>query len=315
MHGKTIHKKMLVLMMVITLIIAGLTTPASARAESIIAPDGLKRSYTLTIPESVRGRPTPVLFVLHGGGGSGKQIHKSLSYDRLARRYGFIVVYPDGLERHWNDGRNDSKTPFFRKVTPDDVGFLRAIADKLIVNGRADAARIMITGVSNGGMMTQRLLCEASDVFSAGASIIAGLPAALRQCQPERRRSLLLINGDNDPLMPWNGGGVGFRRVRGTVLSGPDTFAHWQSVYGCSGPVVSTPMRDRNKSDQSHPVLMASQNCEQGSKVHMVQIVGGGHNVPGVKKKGRRSKFRKKLLGPTNMDFDAQRMVVRFLGL
>jgi polyhydroxybutyrate depolymerase len=253
--------------------------------------------------------------VLHGGGGSGKQIHKSLSYDTLARKHGFIVVYPDGLERHWNDGRNDSKTPFFKKVTPDDVGFLRAIAGKLIANGRADARRIMVTGVSNGGMMTQRLMCQASDVFSAGASIIAGLPAALRQCLPERQRSLLLINGDNDPLMPWNGGGVGFRGVRGTVLSGPDTFAHWKSAYDCSGPVVSTPMKDRNKSDQSHPVLMISQNCAQGSKVHMVHIHGGGHNVPGVKKKGRRSKFRKKLLGPTNIDFDAQRMVVRFLGL
>jgi len=289
--------------------------PTPSHAENIIAPDGLKRSYSLTIPEKTNGKRVPVLFVLHGGGGSGNQIHKSLSYDAFAQRQGFIIVYPDGLERHWNDGRKDSQTPFFKKVTPDDVGFLRAIADKLIADGRADAARIMVTGISNGGMMTQRLMCDASDVFSAGASIIAGLPTSLKGCQPSHPRPLLLINGDNDPLMPWNGGGVGFRGVRGTVLSGPETFAHWQHAYGCTGPVISTPMRDRNRRDQSHPILMRAQTCAQGSKVHMVRIYGGGHNVPGVKKKGRRGKFRKKLLGPTNMDFEAQKMVVSFLGL
>ncbi len=313
MHGKAVENKPLALVLVIAMTFIVLTLPA--KAENIIAPDGLHRTYSLFTPERLKGKAVPVLFVLHGGGGSGKQIHKSLSYDDYARRNGFIVVYPDGLERHWNDGRRDSQTPFFRKVTPDDVGFLRAIAGKLITEGRADAGRIMVTGVSNGGMMTQRLLCEASDLFRAGASIIAGLPADLRPCRPEYPRPILLINGDTDPLMPWSGGGVGFRQVRGTVLSGPKTFALWQRAIGCSGNVISTPMANRRKDDRSHPVLLRATHCAPGTKVQMVRIYGGGHNVPDVSKKGRRGKFRKKLLGQTNMDFNAQKMIVRFLGL
>ncbi len=305
------------LYLIITAITLGiLISPSQAQADTIVAPDGLERSYTVFAPKSAK-RGAPVLFVLHGGGGSARQVHNTMSYDTYARRNGFIVIYPDAVKRHWNDGRNDSITPFFKGITPDDVGFLRAVAGRLIGSGQGDEARILVTGVSNGGMMTQRLMCQASDIFSGGSSIIAGLPTALKNCKPSHPRSILLINGDADPIMPWNGGHVGFRKARGTVLSGQNTFAHWKNVLGCTGQARVMPMPNRDKTDQSHATLKVAKGCTGETKVHMVRVYGGGHNAPGrvSKKRNKQLTMRKRLLGPTNMDFDAQRMTVRFLGL
>lgn len=44
-----------------------------------------------------------------------------IGFDELADREGFAVVYPQAVDRRWNDGRVDPKQP-----TPaDDVAFIR----------------------------------------------------------------------------------------------------------------------------------------------------------------------------------------------
>jgi polyhydroxybutyrate depolymerase len=35
-------------------------------------------------------------------------------FDKLADKDGFLVVYPDGIERNWNDGRMDEKQTTMR---------------------------------------------------------------------------------------------------------------------------------------------------------------------------------------------------------
>ncbi len=292
------------------LLLAG--AAARPSVQTITAPDGMQRSYLLTVPARLRGQRAPVLFVLHGGGGSARQIRKSWPLDALARSRGFVVVYPDGINHHWNDGRSGGQTRLFRGQAPDDAGFLRALAGRLVRDGVADPQRLFMAGVSNGGMMTQRMACEASGVFTGFASLIANLPASLAGCQPARRRSLLMINGDADPLMPWDGGGVGFRGRRGQVLSAPATFAHWRAAAGCSGPVQAQAMPDRDPADGAWPERLNATRCPPGVRVAMIRIHGGGHAVPG--RPYRRKRLRR-LLGHTSMDFDARDVIVRHLGL
>lgn len=73
--------------------------------------DGLKRSYRIHVPQNLNNsNPAPLLFVLHGGGGDGERMEEQLTefgFNKLSDNYGFIVVYPDGIERHWNDGRKN----------------------------------------------------------------------------------------------------------------------------------------------------------------------------------------------------------------
>ncbi len=297
---------------VLALAATGAAAAVPEAMQRITAPDGRERHYQMTLPERLRGQRAPVLFVLHGGGGSARQVHRSWSFDVLARRKGFVVVYPDGVDRHWNDGRSGGSAKLFKGPAPDDTGFLRALAAKLVRDGVADAGRLYVTGVSNGGMMTQRLACAASDVFAGFASVIANLPASLRACRPFRPRTVLMINGDADPLMPWKGGGVGFRGKRGAVLSGPATFAHWKKAAGCTGPVVTKPLPDRDKSDGARPERISATGCPPGVRIAMIRIHGGGHTVPGRPHRARRLR---RLLGHTSMDFDARDMIVQELGL
>jgi len=49
--------------------------------------------------------PMPVVFVLHGGGGTARQIERTTKFDDLAEREGFVVVYPESVGGNWNDGR------------------------------------------------------------------------------------------------------------------------------------------------------------------------------------------------------------------
>src|SRR5262245_14337431 len=69
--------------------------------------DGRVRTYRLYVPANLH-RPAPLLFVLHGGGGSGSnmELMTHQDFNRIADRDGVVVVYPDGVGRNWNDGRS-----------------------------------------------------------------------------------------------------------------------------------------------------------------------------------------------------------------
>ncbi len=59
--------------------------------------DGLVRRYLLYVPPSVDGlSPVPLVFLLHGGGGSPDIYEGVTGMGALASTQGFILVYPAG---------------------------------------------------------------------------------------------------------------------------------------------------------------------------------------------------------------------------
>src|SRR5574341_231323 len=67
---------------------------------------GIQRTYSIHLPSRFPGgRPAGLVLVLHGGGGNGRQIERHTGFSPLADREGFIAVYPDAVDRNWNDGR------------------------------------------------------------------------------------------------------------------------------------------------------------------------------------------------------------------
>ncbi len=64
--------------------------------------DGVKRNYLVHAPDGLyRGKAVPLLLVLHGGGGTSKQILRSTGgrFNELADRAGFVVAYPNAVRR------------------------------------------------------------------------------------------------------------------------------------------------------------------------------------------------------------------------
>ena len=165
--------------------------------------------------------------------------------------------------------------------TATPMALVLALVERLSEDYNVDPARIYVTGASNGGMMTQRLACEASTVFAAAAVVIASQPVNL-DCLPDRPISILFMNGTDDPLMPYEGGQVRFYRQQlGEVLSTQETVTFWAGVNGCDPAPVTEMLPDLDPEDGTRIRLDAYFGCDQGSRVLLYTMQGGGHTWPG----------------------------------
>ena len=241
---------------------------------------GIERTYFL-LNSTENPNPVPLILSLHGGGGDGEQTCALAGgIQELAEREGFLVACPEGIENNWNDGRvNDRNRAHFEDI--DDVGFLRALIEQLGMTHNVDPDRIYVTGASNGGMMSLRMACEASDVIAAAGAVIASLPADL-SCEPEHPIPVLLMNGTEDPLVPFDGGQVHFfRRELGEVISTPDTVAFWVAANGCDPTARTERLPDLDPRDGTRVQVDTYSGCDGDVSVVLYTVEGGGHTLPG----------------------------------
>lgn len=266
--------------------------------------DGVKRTYLLHLPPAYNGEDElPVLFVFHGGSGEGEGMARLTHMSEVADERGFIAVYPDGLNRNWNDGRPE--------VNPgvDDVGFISALIDELEREYHIDARRVYSTGISNGGMFSLRLACELPDKIAAVAPVAALMGEALSQtCSPQRPVPVMFVMGTDDPLVPWEGGKVGTARLdRGRVLSAADSVSFWVAADGCSETPVVTFLPDAAPGDGTRIRRETYAGGRNGSEVVMLVVEGGGHTWPGGEQYAREL-----VIGATNRDIDAGEVIWEF---
>lgn len=233
---------------------------------------GVVRRYELHLPPSGAVGTLPLVLSLHGGLGTPEAESRLTGMDALADREGFLVAYPEGIGRHWNDGRGT-------RSSADDVGFLSALVDELTARYPVDRARVFATGMSNGAMMSHRLGCELSEKIAAIAPVAGPMPAALAPgCRPARPVSVLQISGTADPIVPYDGGEV--KNAGGEVLSAPETFRRWRALCGCVGTPARSVDPDRAH-DGTHVVRERSAGCTGGAAVELVTVQRGGHTWPG----------------------------------
>ena len=271
---------------------------------------GLERSYYLYLPPRHESAgKLPVVFVLHGGGrGDGDEVARWTGYRRLADRENFIAVYPNGMDAQWNDGRVKTFGRAKENAEVDDVGFISALIDLIVRDFRGDPERVYVTGLSNGGMMALRLGCEISSKLAAIAPVIANMPEnTYGTCMPENKLPVLLMNGTDDPLVPWNGGFVGyFGKRRGKVVSTNETIQFWKTHNGCSSGIVAW-LPDRDRKDGSRVRVTTWKNRGGSCEVVLYRIEGGGHTFPGSDVPRRRL-----LLGRKNNDIDGPEVIWSF---
>lgn len=272
---------------------------------------GRERTFRIYVPARLAAS-VPLLLVLHGGGGGGAGMEELTQhgFNRRAAEAGAIVVYPDGVGHSWNDGRHDLKSRA-TKEDVDDVGYLRALVVALEKRYPVDSNRVVVTGMSNGGMMTLRLACEARDVFKGFVAVAASLGEDIApSCDATGITRLALIDGTADPLVPWDGGTVSVLGAsRGRVIGAKATFAHFMAAAGC-GTETDDPPLDRVADDGTQLTLHRAAGCTGGADVRLYEIDGGGHAWPG----GLRY-AREWLIGKVSRELDATDEAWRFLGL
>ena len=103
-------------------------------SQGALVVEGRERSYLLHLPAGfvsapgVGNRHYPLILVFHGGHGSGEKVAGQTKFSDYADREQFIVVYPDGIEHSWNDGRGTTKAA---QLGVDDVRFVRLLIEEL----------------------------------------------------------------------------------------------------------------------------------------------------------------------------------------
>jgi polyhydroxybutyrate depolymerase len=286
----------------------GDSNPAKYDYSSSIFSGGLQRTYNVHVGSSYdKTRPTPLLIVLHGGGGTGQGMVKLTGFNAVADRESLIIVYPDGFEKHWNDGRGVQWQAQIENV--DDVGFISALIDHLSDELNIDAKRVYVTGISNGGMMSHRLGCELSQKITAIAPVASNIPVNMASIwAPSRPVSVLIINGTEDPLVPWAGGEIRLgRNTFGIVLSVSDTVKFWVGKDQCSPSPTITQLSDKDPSDGTTVRKEVYGGCENGAEVVLYAVEGGGHTWP-----GGLQYLPESIIGRTSRDFDASEVIWQF---
>jgi polyhydroxybutyrate depolymerase len=294
-------------------LLIGVAAHAAGPTPRHIDVGGVQREFLVVTPEAMPAGPRPLVLVLHGHLGTaanalgGGMAPSPLSaWLDIAAREKVLVAALQGLtgadrRTGWHDCRSDATD----NPRVDDVAFAAAVARRLVAESRADPQRIYVMGMSNGAMMTLRLALEMRPAPAAVAAV-AGTLAAQSDCKaaPGRRVSVLLIHGTEDPLVPYEGGGVGFgeRRDRGQVLSVAATRDFWLRADGLdrAQPIeYSFPHRG----DDATRARKVTYGTDPGPQVVVITIEHGGHVEPS--RRFRYGALYNRIVGAQNRDLES----------
>jgi polyhydroxybutyrate depolymerase len=275
-HGRAPPSRLGEVLRAVALAAVVLVSTSAAFATEVrqIVVNGETRNYRLFLPANLNAAPVPVVVALHGAVQSAAEFEADLGMNRIAQRERFAVVYPEGLNRVWDDARPPIMRLGYIVQPGDDVPFLTAVVRRLIAEGIADPTRIYLAGLSMGGFMTTRMACERAELFAAVAIMAATAPEQYRKtCAPRRPLSALLIHGTFDPIIPW----FGVPMAGAGILSANDAGQFFANLAGCMTHVDG----EQPSLDGSARVKIRRWSiCRNNSSVLLYTIPGGGHLPP-----------------------------------
>ncbi|MFB9186015.1 alpha/beta hydrolase family esterase [Dactylosporangium sucinum] len=234
---------------------------------------GTKRTFRLYRPAKLSmSKPVPLVVMLHGALGDGRQAEQAYGWNAEADRRGFVVAYPDGLLRSWVVSA-DCCGPSARGGV-DDVAFIRDMVANVSDQLPIDPARIYATGISNGGMLAYRLACDTTTFAAIG--VVAG--KQLGDCPSPAPISVIHVHGTGDDVVPYDGkpgkmnnDGQGLIPIKIDAGSVPDQIDKWRTIDRCAAPQTRT----------AGEVTTLVAQCPDGRDVELITIAGAGHQWPG----------------------------------
>ncbi len=297
-------KKHISLLMAITTF---LCTTAEKNINGNIIVDGGQRDYIIHLPLNYKaGKKIPLVLIFHGGGGNYKQTQGYMEMDAIADKENFICVYPNGINKQWNDGR-EFKADI---AAHDDVKFISLLLDTLFKSYCADKGRVFATGISNGAFFSIYLSYKLSNRLLAIAPVCGSIPEKIfEEFAPSSPVSVLLMNGTKDPLVPFEGGKVGGRFLgnRGNCTSTDKTIEKYISINHTSTSPVIKAMPDTDGDDGCTAVQYTYAGGKNKTSVVLMKITNGGHTLPGATQY-----LPKFLIGKVCRDFKGNEMIWNF---
>ena len=215
------------------------------------------RRALLAIPAGDDGHHRLGLVIgLPGYGRTSEELAAQSRIPSRAMAAGVLAVLPQGAgpARSWN---------FTGTTGHNDLAFVTALVTRLTATECADPARVVITGISDGGDMAGFAACALPGRFRAVVTVAASfLPRA--GCRPTR---IVAVHGDADPVDPYRGGPDG-RPGYPAIPPAASAIAAWAAVDGCRTAATTVVARH---------IVTTTYPC--GAR--LVTVRGGGHTWPG----------------------------------
>jgi polyhydroxybutyrate depolymerase len=264
----------------------GATQVAAGEEKVTLTSGGDERWYLRHVPPAHDGStPVPVVVDLHGYS-EGADVHAIVSgLGPYGDEQGFVTITPHG--------EGEGPVPFWDITAGGrDEVFVADVLDDVEASLCVDTARIFVTGLSNGAMMTSTLACDLSDRFAAAAPV-AGV-TEVASCDADRPVPVVAFHGTADGFLSYDGGlgpkvadlpapdgqgtlGDAAAQAEPTETGGPsvpEVMAHWAKRNGCDGAApTEQPVAD--------DVTVLSYDCPPGADAELYRVEGGGHSWPG----------------------------------
>lgn len=287
--------------------------PSEPSAQVRIDAGGQQRTALIHGPiGKARGASkSPLVLVFHGGGGTGAGAERQYGMDAVADQSGFIVAYPDGVDKHWADGRSESNK------NVDDIGFVTSLIDYLAENYDVDKNRVFACGMSNGALFSNYLALRFSQRIKAIASVAGAIAENNSYLAPSHPVSVLLIHGTDDEFVPFDGGAIG-KGMKGSVggkaLSHAETLRKWLAFDGGVKQSTQAEIESDGRSARGFrnvsvmtPATIKTYTTNSGCLVEDVVIQNAGHAWPGHVCRGLFG-----MDGVTPMNVDASKVIAEF---
>jgi polyhydroxybutyrate depolymerase len=275
----------------------------TSAGEHTLVVDGTPRKYLLYAPANLPpGRRVPLVLMFHGSGNLAAHMPGFTGFDQYAETEHFVVAYPQGVNRLWNDGRGECST--------NDVAFVDALIDEIARSCPVDLRRVYAAGLSNGGFFANRLACELGGRIAAVAAVSATMAESVAASQPVTPVSVLFVEGDEDPLVPISGGKVGLRRGsdHGRCISLAGAIEFWRRADGIDPPPAIEDIPDRVR-DGTHVRRESWSGGKNHTQVVAYIVRGGGHAWPGGPQY-----LPNFMIGRASQNLDATRAICAFFG-
>ncbi len=278
--------------------LAAMPLPARAAAGRVsIESDGMPRTAILIQHRRLKQARRSLVIVLRGDHEKGSRLKRNLGFEEMAGSARPVLVYPDPLGGHWGAAG---------AAASRDVTFIRDLIAKLVSDGIVDRRKVFIVGVSSGGFVAFRVVCENPALFAGAAMLITGMPADIAAtCKPMRPLPLMMIVGAADPLIPYAGGLTNLADAKISVASTDAALAIFGKAAGCGEGRSTTPLPDRDPHDGTRVYLDKLNGCKV--PVEAFRVEGGGHSVP-----GHWGAAGSPHSGPHNNDVEGARLVWEF---
>lgn len=308
------HLRHVIFSFVFVLLLAACQKPGEELYQTeVLEIDGVERTYHIHFPPNFsKTDAAPLVLALHGGGGQGLKFDESTAGTLIpaAEARGMVLVFPDGIDKQWCDGRTEHLNEGRDCTTIDDVAFISAIIERMTQAYGIDPRRVYATGISNGGFMSFRLALDLTDKLAAVAPVTAQLSLALAEQTPPLPIAIMIMNGTADPIVPFDGGEVRlfeFSRSRGEILSTDETAERFRSFNNCDETPELVKLPDSEPDDGTAVEIESHTHCAGNTEVILVRVVGGGHTWP-----GGQQYLSPKIVGVVSQEINASEMILDF---